>query len=248
MKKIIAILMVLVMCFMFAACDAAEDTGKSKDRDTSNRKNSTDELVNSDGLVFKLLKDGSAYMVDDAKNCTKEIVEVPSEFKGLPVTTIGSLAFHECNKIKRIVLPDTITLFENSAFNGCKSLEEINIPASVTALPEMTFDFCFSLKSITIPDTVCELGISAFRHCSSLKEIVIPASIKTIRRSTFEGCSSLENVTVLGSLDSIGDLAFSECHESLTVTVYGTVKEKVRLGQSGVFGDFVSSDGKLILK
>ena len=54
-------------------------------------------------------------------------------------------AFSGMNKLKKVVLPETIAAIGKNAFKGCKSLEEINLPENVKC-DKKTFKDCKSLS------------------------------------------------------------------------------------------------------
>lgn len=59
--------------------------------------------------------------------------------------TIPENAFSGLNKLKTVVLPDTIKSIGKNAFKGCKSLESINLPAGVKC-DKKTFKDCKKLS------------------------------------------------------------------------------------------------------
>ena len=61
-------------------------------------------------------------------------VEIPATIDDLPVTTIKSIAFNNCDKMISINIPDSVTNIESAAFYGCTSLTSIIIPNSVTSI------------------------------------------------------------------------------------------------------------------
>ena len=74
-------------------------------------------------------------------------------------------------KIKKIVIPDSVTFIGENTFYDCISLMEINIPDSVTSIGDHAFFRCKSLAKIIIPKSVISIGNSVFGDCTSLKEI-----------------------------------------------------------------------------
>ena len=56
-------------------------------------------------------------------------------------------------------------VIEKKAFSECNSLKSVIIPNSVTIIEEWAFLGCCSLRSIDIPDSVTKMGVSAFSYC-----------------------------------------------------------------------------------
>ncbi len=73
-------------------------------------------------------------------------VTVPRTLDGYTVMCIGMGAFIRNQKLKTVVLPETVTKIDNMAFHGCKALEEIRIPDSVTEICYNAFSNCESLR------------------------------------------------------------------------------------------------------
>lgn len=53
-------------------------------------------------------------------------------------------------------------VIEKEAFSECNSLKSVIIPNSVTIIEDWAFLGCCSLRSIDIPDSVTKIGVSAF--------------------------------------------------------------------------------------
>jgi len=146
---------------------------------------------------------------------TKDVVTIPTNITGLPVTSIGPKAF------------------AGSAHGPNSSLISVTIPGSVSDIGDGAFEFCVSLTNATIVNGVTNIGASAFLWCSWLPTIEIPASVTSIGDYAFMFCSSLTNATILNGVTSIGDETFAECIRLASVTIPGSV---TNIGNSA-FGD-----------
>lgn len=58
------------------------------------------------------------------------------------VTTIGQQAFHNCERLTSIVIPNSVTSIDRYAFCCCIALTSIVIPNSVTSIGEEAFAGC----------------------------------------------------------------------------------------------------------
>ena len=63
---------------------------------------------------------------------TSTEIEIPSEFDGYPVTSIGEGAFRYNKSLTNITVPDSVTYIGNGSFSYCTSLTSITIGNSVT--------------------------------------------------------------------------------------------------------------------
>lgn len=135
------------------------------------------------------------------------------------VTIIEDWAFLGCCSLRSIDIPDSVTKIGVSAFSGCSSLMSIHMPDSVTSIGYNAFEGCISLKNIRIPDSVTSIGSNAFEECVSLKSIIIPDSVTRIEGWTFYYCKSLESIIIPESVTSIGDSAFSDCKSLININI-----------------------------
>lgn len=133
------------------------------------------------------------------------------------ITSIVSDAFHDCEKMKSIVIPENVKTIGSGAFAGCSGLTSITIPNSVTSIGSQAFEGCRGLTSIKIPDSVISINQYAFKNCSGLKSITIPDSVTSIGGYAFYGCSGLTSVTIPNSVISIGNGAFKDCNNLISI-------------------------------
>lgn len=147
-----------------------------------------------------------------------------------------SNAFSYCYGLKKVKIPDTVTIIDGWAFRGCTSLEEVNIPCSVTHIGAKAFEGCTKLKNIIIPYGVIEIGIEAFCGCVGITSIDIPNSVTTISYGAFGGCKNLERVTLSQKLIKLSNRAFAGCSSLSSITIpAGTIIENLGTDYEGAF-------------
>lgn len=102
----------------------------------------------------------------------------------------GSQMGKECYEesgIKVTSLPPSVT-FTSYTFYGGHTLRRLFLPEGVTLLPGSIFGECYSLASITIPSTVTEIGQSAFYGCYNLSDVyMLSQTPPTLGTSAFTG-------------------------------------------------------------
>lgn len=65
-------------------------------------------------------------------------------------------------------VPKDVRIIGRYAFHGCESLMSIVLPDSVTEINDLAFCWCTSLTSITVPASVESIGIMPFYKCPNL--------------------------------------------------------------------------------
>lgn len=89
------------------------------------------------------------------------------------IAKIGRYAFHDCDELTKIELPDTLIEIEEHAFDNCSKLSHICLGTNLTTIGSNAFYGCKALESIEIPDTCADIATDAFEDCDSLREIKI---------------------------------------------------------------------------
>ena len=127
------------------------------------------KLTSSDGFVI-LGPEGKKRLVDVHLPVNSYEVRIPDG-----VTIVNDYAFSEYDggnigdgcyveKIRKVVLPETVEIIGRDAFAKCVNLREINIPASVQVIMTDAFVECNRLRQIAIPESVRELQPRIFGY------------------------------------------------------------------------------------
>ena len=142
------------------------------------------------GMIYELR--GDEISITGHNDELPAVLEIPAEIDGVPVTDIGQMAFYNCDELKEVTIPDTITMFGFQNFLDCGSLETVHLPEGLTAIHEAAFANCTALTSIDLPDGLTTIGNLVFSGCTSLAEINIPASVVEYGEPAFDGTPWLE--------------------------------------------------------
>lgn len=186
----------------------------------------TYETIPYDGhYAFSLNEDGGytleKYQLQDG-DPKEDVVTIPPQYNGHPVTKIGEDAFVNNKDITKIVLPQTITEIMGQAFGACANLTEINLPEGLTDIDDEAFKYCINLPSITFPSTLKYIGNHAFDHCQKLNSILLPDSLEDLGEYAFTSCFKASKLTIGSKLRLVGAAAFYGTPVLSSITVSPT--------------------------
>lgn len=102
------------------------------------------------------LEDGTVTTVEKE---VEETVEVPTK---AILTDIDAGVFMNNTTVKKIVIPDSVTVIGQACFQGCTALEEVVLPEDLETIGDMMFYGCSALTTLNIPDSVTDIGLFAF--------------------------------------------------------------------------------------
>lgn len=149
------------------------------------------------------------------------IINGSVEFRNVAymVVAISKSAFHLCDNLKSVKLPETITNIGESAFSVCHNLESVELPDGVTTIGQFAFHYCDKLTTLTIPSGVAVLSSCTFSNCAKLSSIVLPESLTEIGFECFEYCERLSNINLPSQLRKIDDYAFNGCKHLASLAI-----------------------------
>ena len=190
---------------------------------------SVHDLKSTDSLDFYPLPDGT-YGVKMGKAEYLEEITIPSHYKGCVVSTILSFGFAESTTLKRITIPDTVTVIETGAFEKCIYLEQVNMGNGVKTIGVDAFNGCRALQSVAFSENLETINSSAFYGCSAMTELRIPEGTKRIEWEAFQGCYGLKTVVIPISVEFIGKSALTAAYHA-DLHYAGTVEQWIQITQ-----------------
>ena len=120
------------------------------------------------------------------------------------VTSIGEMAFDECDGLTSVTIPSAVTFIGISAFEECKDLVSMQVESGNTvydsrnncnAIIETASNTLISgCKNTIIPISVTSIGENAFRYCFGLESVTIPCDVTSIGNMAFFNCYQLTDI------------------------------------------------------
>ena len=165
--------------------------------------------------------------------------------KMLPVRQIGSSAFQDKEKLKRVVIPDSVKKIGKQAFFSCRKLSEVVLPEGLDTIGQEAFGWCNNLQYINLPDSLKTMESGAFMRTglreitlpenlevlksgcfegTLLREFTFPKGITTVGGKMFDGCTALTTVHLHEGITSIGQYAFRDCSSIKEISLPDSVE------------------------
>lgn len=148
MKKILSVFLVICMVScLFCGIDVFADTNPE--------------------FVFNKVSGSEVYLT--GYNGDDEIVEIPSEYEGIPVTTISYRAFAHQLGMKKVIIPDSVKEIGEYAFQDCPALEEVIFSDNLQRIGNRAFFDCKKLKTVNLPSKIIEIDEYALGYFEDFK-------------------------------------------------------------------------------
>lgn len=178
-----------------------------------------------------------------AYNGTETALTLPENFTAYDGTNVTDYkiycyAFLNNQKLRSVVLSDSVTEIGENAFQNCASLKNLTIGSGVENIGSVVFNGCSALESISVSDQnefyksvdgdlYSKDGTMLLRYsvAKAVKEFTIPADVTVISDYAFEGCGSLESIVIPEGVTEIGVYAFSMCRALTEVVLPDSVKK-----------------------
>ena len=184
-----------------------------------------------------------AYVTSGNKPYEGDMV-IPSSvlFNGIEmeVTKISVGAFEGCNRLKRVVVPNSIRYIGGNVFDECSSLNQISLEDGISLLHiDCDFSDCplktvylgrdlsynhspFAenkwIADVKIGYQVQSIGQNLMKNCDALKSVKIPDRVEVVESRAFYGCSKMDSLVLGKKVLRIGDEAFCNCVRLSSIT------------------------------
>ncbi len=106
----------------------------------------------SGDFCYSIYDDNTAVII--AYSGHDEVIKLPSEFQGKRVIGFGMKAFDDCDDIREVYIPDSVTSLPAKLFCGCDRLEKVFIPYSVRSIGRNVIYECPAFTTILYGGTV----------------------------------------------------------------------------------------------
>ena len=89
-------------------------------------------------------------------------VTIPDTMDGLPVTSVGDLAFYKCSSLTSVTISTNLTSIGELAFYKCSNLATVTVGRGVTSIGDYAFLSCVNLTGIYFLGNLPSVGAGVF--------------------------------------------------------------------------------------
>lgn len=203
MKKILLIILLSLM-FLLVACGSSANENSDKNENANSQSEALESdkkeesSVQSKELTIDTLKKEREtdiaefeYFLNDNGEYTiskylgsNEIVVIPDEIEGIPVTDLSANIFSYNESLKGIRIGNNIEKINSKTFMGCGSLKYVIFGEKVKSVGELCFSGCIELTEVILNDSLEEIEFCAFVTLGDkLSKLDIPKSVNSIEQA-----------------------------------------------------------------
>ena len=223
MKKVFLSLMVFIS-LITSNCSKSEDNPSTNgtSQETHQKQPQKQPQVQQEPPIssweYELSPDGKTLV--RWKSTTRTTLNMQEHPILSQVTTIGTWAFENCQSLKSITFPSSLTTIKNGAFSK-SGLTSVAIPEGITTIESSAFFNCKNLVSASLPKSATSIGDWIFDNCDNLEEVTYAPKI--VRGSMLNNLISLKKVNLLEGVTTIGTWAFENCKSLKSITFPSTL-------------------------
>ena len=100
---------------------------------------------------FTYIISNNEAIITDCNDYATNVI-IPSEINGYEVTSIDEGAFFDHDRLKSVVIPDSVITIGNIAFVDCSYLSKVTIGSGVKYIGDSAFGLCENLEGVHIKD------------------------------------------------------------------------------------------------
>ena len=130
------------------------------------------------------------------------MITIPSEISGKKVSEVTGPLLKTNDKVKKVVLPETVTEIGKETFYFALNMEELIVNGAVESVGKQGIYGCSKLKTLTFKDGLKYLEEDAIGQCENLTDVYLPGMLESIDSSNFGLCADPIKIHVPAGSDT----------------------------------------------
>lgn len=179
--------------------DSKDENDSNADIDNGKVVESVKYLWNANAFTYKK-SDSEGYLVTGIKDADVyyENIILPTKTpEGEAVVGISKSAFKStkndyCKQIKKVVVPSTYKIIDNSAFEG-SNIEEVSIGLLIKSVTEDGGRLQYAYPTV---DGEMVIYKNAFKDCKNLKKVEMYKAVSGVSKNAFAGAENIESMSI----------------------------------------------------
>ena len=168
----------------------------------------------SGGYQYDRMSDDTAWIT--GYSGSEEHLVFPTALDGYPVSAVGEWAFCWNDKLKTVVIPDTVIRINGYAFYNCYHLENVTLPKSVASIGGRAFSGTpWQQKQLVSAGWIRLENTDHYVYAGSGGAVTVP----TARSFDLNGNGSITSVSLPEGMTAVPEYAFAECIGLSSVTL-----------------------------
>ena len=247
MKKIIALILVLVVTLSVAiflgSCDTEGDKGEQSESNVTG----TQEKQGESDITDEQEDSGENNDTEQSVPCADGHTEVVDAAVAPTCTAEGKTEGKHCSVCNTVLIAQKNVAMEahdvgtdgycKICGNSIVGTEGVEYALSSDGTYARVVGYKGNSARVIIADKyegvpVTRIGEAVFYSCTSLTSIAIPDSVTDIGSGAFRGCTNLTSIAIPDSVTSLGEKAFYGCKSLTSVTIGNGV---ISIGERAFF-------------
>lgn len=165
----------------------------------------------------------------------RRYITVPSVIEGKQVTSIGERAFADNQRLRTVMLPESLRVIDDWAFTNCTMLRTVVVPDSVKSIGQESFSGCSRLSLVDIANTskLASIGERAFAF-TGINEFYIPSGMNSLGGYAFYGSTGLRSVSIAGG---------NTTYQIISNAIYNVSGDTLIYYPAGLSGEYTIPEG-----
>ena len=114
----------------------------------------------------------------------EEIVTIPNEIDGIPVSKIEKGAFIN-KKARKVIFSENVREMNRETFVDCPNLEEVVFNDGFESMTRKSFSNCPSIKTVHLPKSCYKFTNDSFHKCDGIEKFIIEKSLSPSSKASF---------------------------------------------------------------